>query len=1150
MSIQPSLPPAEVRQEESQMSYLKSWVMLGVMACACLSAGQEMPEGRLMRFPDLYKDKIVFMYGGHLWLASSSGGVARRITSGAGRELFPKFSPDGKWIAFTGQYDGNFNVYLMPADGGQPKQLTFYQGAAAPLNDRMGINNQVLTWSPDSKRILFLTRRDASNGWTKRPFSISIDGGLAEPLPVIEGGLTSFSPDGTKIAYNQIFRNFRTWKRYTGGLAQSISVYDLKNNSVEDVPHTEWTDTFPMWSINTIYFTSDRGPEHRLNLYSYDLNSKQIETLTHFTDFDVMWPSLGPGGIVFENGGYLFTFDLQSKQPKKLTIYLPGDEEQSMKHWVSVTKTITDFDISPEGKRAVFGARGDVFTVPAKDGSVRNLTRTPGIREKSLSWSPNGRWIAYVSDRTGEDEIYITPHDGMGKEQQVTSGYKGFKFGPAWSPDSKKIAWADKDLRLWYITIDDKKPVEVVHGKFFDITNYSWSPDSKWLVYDNNDENGNAVVYLYSLADRKTTPITTSMTNSNFAMFDPDGKYLYFLSDRDFNEVLGNIDFEFANPKTTRVYVVTLRKDEPSPFPALSDEAQVKKEDATEGKETKTEGKAESKERDKQKDKNKESKEKEKDKEKEKPAEFRIDLDGIQNRIVALPTEPAVIGTFAAAKGFIYYATRPIQGLSGPLPGEAPAVHVYDLKERKDKVLIDGVERFTLSFDGSKLLYEAGPPDAHSYGIIDAKPDGPKKVGDGALNLMGMRAEVDPPQEWKQIYNEVWRQERDYFYEAAMNGVDWEKVRDKYAQLLPYVADRYSLTYILGEIIGELSNSHTYVNGGDFPDLHPVNVGLLGADFEADQASGFYRFKKIYPGENWNPQARSPLTEPGINVKEGDYLVAVNGRSLRAPQNPDELFVNTANSTVTLTVNSKPSEDGSRNLQVKPIADEFSLRELNMIDTNRKKVDAATNGRVGYIYIPDMGAPGLNEFVKQYFPQIRKEGMIIDVRYNGGGFVDPLIFERLRRVLSGMSSARNFESGTVPAPVFYGSMACITNHYAASDGDLFSYYFKYYKLGPLIGERTWGGVRGIRGPIPLIDGGYITRPEFARYDLNSKWIVENKGVQPDVVVENRPDLVVKGQDPQLEKAIELVMKDIQANPKKLPPRPPDLPAYPEGPGAM
>jgi tricorn protease len=1126
-----------------------------------------MPEGRLMRFPDLYKDRIAFMYGGHLWLAPGSGGVARRITSGAGRELFPKFSPDGKWIAFTGQYDGNFNVYVMPADGGQPKQLTFYQGAAAPLTDRMGIHNEVLTWFPDSKRILFLSRRSASNGWSKRPYSISIDGGLAEPLPMIEGGLTSFSPDGTKIAYNQIFRNFRAWKRYTGGLAQSISIYDVKNNSVEDVPHTEWTDTFPMWSGNTIYFTSDRGPEHRLNLYSYDLNSKQIEPLTHFTEFDIMWPSLGPGGIIFENGGYLYTFDLQSNQPKKLTIYLPGDEDQSMKHWVSVSKTITDFDISPEGKRAVFGARGDVFTVPAKDGSVRNLTRTPGIREKSVSWSPNGRWIAYVSDRTGEDEIYVTPHDGMGhnagskdgtskdgigKEQQITSGYKGFKFGPVWSPDSKKIAWADKDLRLWYVIIDDKKAVEIDRAKFFEITNYSWSPDSKWLVYDKTDENGNAAEYLYSLADRKITPVTTSMSNSNSALFDPDGKYLYFLSDRDFNEVLGNIDFEFANPKTTRVYVVTLRKDESSPFPALSDEAQVKKEEATagEGTETKNESKAELKEKDKDKDKekSKEAKEKDKDKEKEKPVEFRIDLDGIQDRVVALPTEPSVIGTFAAAKGFVYYSTRPIQGLSGPLPGEGPAVHVYDLKERKDKVLIDGVERFALSFDGSKLLYEAGTAPTHSYGIIDAKPDGPKKVGDGALNLAGMQAEVDPQLEWKQIFNEVWRQERDYFYEAAMNGVDWEKTRDKYAQLLPYVADRYSLTYILSEMIGELSNSHTYVGGGDFPDIHTVNVGLLGADFEADSASGFYRFKKIYRGENWDSRARSPLTEPGINVKEGDYLIAVNGRPLRVPQNPDELFVNTVNDTVTLTVNSKPSEDGSRNVQVKPVADEYSLRQLNMIETNRKKVDTATNGRVGYVYLPDMGPQGLNEFVKQYFPQIRKEGMIIDVRYNGGGFVDPLIFARLRRVLAGMGSARNFESNTVPANVFYGSMACITNHYAASDGDLFSYYFKYYKLGPLIGERTWGGVRGIRGNITLIDGGYITRPEFSRYDLNSKWIVENKGVQPDIVVENRPDLVVKGQDPQLEKAIDLVMKDIQANPKKLPPRPPDLPAYPEGPG--
>lgn len=1167
------------------MSLVKKFIAGCFVFLCCAALGQETQEGRLLRFPDIHKDKIAFVYGGDIWLASTSGGAARRITSNAGRELFPKFSPDGEWIAFTGQYDGNFNVYVMPAEGGQPKQLTFYQGGAEPLTDRMGIHNEVVTWFPDSKRILFLSRRDASNGWVKRPFSVSMDGGLPQPLPLDQSGLISFSPDGNKIAYNEIFRNFRTWKRYTGGLAQSISIYDLKNNTIEDLPHTEWTDTFPMWHGETIYFTSDRGADHRLNLYSYDLTSKQIEQLTHFTDFDVMWPSLGPDAIIFENGGYLYTFDLQSKQATKLSITVPGDRDAAMKHWTEVSKNITDVDISPEGKRAVFGARGDVFTVPAKEGSARNLTRTPGIREKSVSWSPDGRWIAYVSDRTGEDELYILPQDGLGKEQQITSGYKGFKFGPAWSPDSKKLAWADKDINLWYVDINDKKPVLVDHGKYAgEIQNYSWSPDSKWLAYDKNDENLLAVVNLYSLADKKITPVTTTMFNSYQPLFDPEGEYLYFLSDRDFNEVLGNIDFEFANPKTTRVYVVTLAKDEPSPFPVQSDEAQVKTEAAPTAPDSLIEGKQNpasknnkeersraknlkpkdgqtdvlDKDKDKDKDNNKDTdeadkdrdKDKDKDKNKEPPITVRVDLDGIQQRVVSLPIEPSVIGTYAVGKDFIYYSKKPIQGLSGPLPGETSAVHAYDLKQRKDKVLIENVERFALSFDGSKLLYESATPgeSPHTYGIIDAKSDAQKKVGDDSLNLSGLRAEVDPPQEWKQMFNEVWRQERDYFFEPAMNGVDWEKVKQKYASLLPYVANRYDLTYILGEMIGELSNSHTYVGGGDYPDLHPVNIGLLGTDFEADNAAGMYRFKKIYPGQNWDGALRSPLTEPGVNVKEGDYLIAVNGRALRVPENPYEFFVNTANDTVTLTVNSKPSEQGSYNIRVKPIPDEHGLRELDMIETNRKKVDSATNGRVGYVYIPDMGTAGLNEFVKQYFPQLNKQGMIIDVRYNGGGFVDPLIFARLRRVLSGMDAARNWESTPVPANVLNGPMVCITNHYAASDGDIFSYFFKYYKLGPLIGDRTWGGVRGIRGEIPLMDGGYITRPEFARYNLNSKWIVENHGVQPDIEIKNRPDLVVKGQDPQLEKAIELLLQTIETNPKKLPPRPPDLPAYPAGPG--
>ncbi len=1134
------------------LAWKKRFVLV-VICCSGLVSAQETQEGRLMRFPDIYKDKVAFMYGGDLWLASTSGGVARRVTSHPGRELFPKFSPDGKWIAFTGQYDGNFNVYVMPSDGGQPKQLTFHQGSAQPLSDRMGIHNEVVTWTPDSKRIVFLSRRDASNGWIKRPFTVSIDGGLPQPLPMDQGGLLSYSPDGSKIAYNMIFRNFRTWKRYTGGLAQAITIYDLKNNSSYDIPHTEYTDTFPMWQGNTIYFTSDRGPEHHLNLYSYDLDSKQVRQLTNFADWDVMWPSLGADAIVFENAGYLYTYDFQSKQPKKLNISLPADRNSAMTHWDSVNKLVTDFDIAPDGKRAVFGARGDVFTVPAKEGSIRNLTRTPGIREQKPFWSPDGRWIAYVSDRTGEHEIYISPQDGLGKEQQITSGYKGFKLDPMWSPDSKKIAWADKDLNLWWTDINEKKPTKVDHAQYGEITNYSWSPDSKWLAYDKTEQNLNAAVYLYSLVDRKLTAVTSDMANSSNPIFDPQGKYLYFLSDRDFNEVLGNVDFEFANPKTTRVYIVTLKKEEPSPFAAQSDETELKQSEASPAP---TEPTAASDSKDKKVPKKDDSKEtsgdQEKDKkEKEKPVEVKIDLDGIQDRTVALPTDPAVIRTFSAAKGFLYYSTAPVQGISGPLPGESAAVHVYDLKDRKEKTLIENVQRFALSFDGSKLLYQDDGGQrggTHTYGIIDAKPAGePKKVGDGALSLSGMRAEIDPAQEWKQMFNEVWRQERDYFYEASMNGVDWNKTHDKYAQVLPYVSDRYSLTYILGDMIGELSNSHTYVGGGDFPDLHPVNVGLLGVDYELDPSSGMYRIKKIYHGENWDQSLRSPLTEPGIMVKEVDYLLAVNGRSLRSPQDPYDLFVNTAGETVTLTVNSKPSEEGSRNVQVKPINDEANLRELNMIESNRKKVDEATGGKVGYIYLPDMGGPGLNEFVKQYFPQIRKQGLIIDVRYNGGGFVDELIFERLRRILSGMGSARNFEGSTVPPSVFHGSMVCLTNHYAASDGDIFSYAFKFYKLGPLIGERTWGGVRGIRGNIQLMDGGYITRPEFARYDLNSKWVVENKGVQPNIVVENRPEQVVNGKDPQLERAIEEVMKAIKENPKKLPPRPPDLPAYPEGP---
>src|SRR5208283_5139344 len=549
-----------------------------LLTAASLGVAQSMPEGRLLKFPDVSKDKIAFSYGGDLWLVSREGGVARRITSHPGQELFAKFSPDGKWLAFTGQYDGNHNVYIMPAEGGDPKQLTFHPGGDH-ISERMGIQNEVITWTPDSKRIVFLTRRDTYNDWFGRLYSVSIDGGMPEALPLDKGGLTSFSPDGNSIAYNRIFRNFRTWKRYTGGMAQDIWIYDLKANHIEQMPHTEWTDTFPMWHGDTIYFDSDRGPEHRLNLYSYSLTSHEIKQLTHFTEFDVSWPSLGPDAIVFENGGYLYLFDLSTQKEHKLTIYTPGDRDLARKRWVNASKLITDYDISPDGKRAVFTARGDVFTVPAKEGSIRNLTHSPGAREKYSVWSPDGRWVAYMSDRTGEDELYIAPQDGLGQEQRITSDGKVIRLPVAWSPDSKKLLFADKDTRLFYVDVNEKRPVQIDQGKYFEITDYNWSPDSNWVAYSKQAVNKNGVIYLYGLADKKIAPVTTEAYDSTAPYFDPEGKYLYFLSSRDYNEVLGVFDIEFSNPKASRVYVATLRADEPSPFPAPSDEVTVQSPD-------------------------------------------------------------------------------------------------------------------------------------------------------------------------------------------------------------------------------------------------------------------------------------------------------------------------------------------------------------------------------------------------------------------------------------------------------------------------------------------------------------------------------------------------------------------------------------------
>jgi len=1076
----------------------------------------------MMRFPDVGSSTVVFSYGGDLWLAPRTGGIARRITTDPGLELFPKFSPDGKWIAFTAQYDGNFNVYVMPSEGGQPRQLTFLPDIGN-VPERMGPNNEVIAWTPDSRRIVFLSRRNTFNSWFGRLFSVALNGGLPEQLPLPKGGLLSYSADGSRIAYNRIFRNFRPRKRYQGGMAQKIWIYDFKAKKSQQITHDLGTDTFPMWRGNTLYWDSDRGAEQRLNLYSRDLNSGKTEQLTHFKDFDVNWPSLGPDAIVFENGGYLYLLDLNNKRIQKLTIYLPGDLDPVRKHWTRVDKLITDFDISPDGAQAVFTARGDIYTADAKSGTIRNLTRTSGIREHYAAWSPDGKWIAYISDRTGEDEIYITAADGTGTEERISFDGRVHRLAPVWSPDSHKLLFADKDVKLWYVDIQAKKPVFIDQGKYGDFQGYCWSPDSRWAAYAKVVESSNSVIELYSLANQNHTAATSEFYSSWNPVFDPGGKYLYFVSARTYNEVIGPYGMEFADPKAFQVFALTLRKDLPSPFePPLQEEKTLEPRPA-------------------------------------KTAPFTIDLAGIASRTVALPGPAANITGLLASKDAVVYGTSPTTGLSGPLPGETPAIHIYDLHQRKDALLMPGTDQFALSFDGKKLLYairqkplqgdqgETFGPMARTYGILEAAlPKEPHHAGEGELDLAEMQEDVDPRAEWREIFNEVWRQERDYFFEPGMDGVDWEAVRTKYAPLAEAASTRYDLTYILSQMVGELASSHTYVGGGDYyPAANkPVNAGLLGVDLEPDTAHGLYRIGKIYAGQNWNSNLRSPLTEPGIDVQAGDYLLEVNGRPLRIPTNPYELFVNTANQQVRLTVAAAPTGANVRHILVKPLGSAFGLRELDWIDSNRRKVDKMSGGRIGYIYLEDMSAAGLNEFVEQFYPQIRKQGLIIDIRYNGGGFVDEIIFDRLRRILAGMQSARNWKSTMVPEVVFHGDMACLANAYTASDGDFFAYFFKKYKLGPLIGERTWGGVRGIRGYIPLIDGGYVTRPEFALYNLDSRWVIENIGVPPDIAVDNLPEQVMQGRDPQLEKAVEVLMKEIQAQPPALPRRPPEFPAYP------
>jgi len=1067
-------------------------------------------ETRLLRFPAIHGSQIVFSYSGDLYTVDKTGGIARKLTSDTGYEMFARFSPNGKQLAFTAQYDGNTEVYLMPFEGGIPKRLTYTATLTRDdVSDRMGPNNIVMTWRDDST-VVYRSRKKSFNDFKGQLFLSSTDGGLSVELPLPCGGFCSFNADKSKLAFNRVFREFRTWKYYKGGMADDIWIYDFKTKKTENITDNIAQDIMPMWIGDKIYFISDR--DRTMNLFCYDTTSKETKKMTDFTEFDIKFPSLGDNAIVFENGGYIYVFDLSTQKAEKVTIKIADDQVTGRNELKDASKYINSSSVSPDGKRIAFDARGDIFTVPAKSGITRNLTQTSNTHDRNVEWSPDGKYLAFISDMTGEDEIYITNQEGASDAIQITKDGDTYKYTLTWSPDSKKILWADKKLRLQYVDIDTKKVIEVDYDKDWEFTEYTWSPDSKWIAYTRPLKTSLNTIYLYNLTTQAKCEVTDGWYESGSPTFSSDGKYLFFVSNRDFNPTYSWTEWNTAYTDMSKIYFVTLSKSTTNPLKPVNDEVEIKTEEGIKDSINKN-----------NKD---ETKEKAKETELTKITDIKVDTAGIKNRIVVLPIDAASYWGITGVNESIYYMKRSTEEAKSMLM-------IFDLKEKKETKL-GNCNGYEITCDKKKMMVNK---DA-SYYIIDL-PKTSLEIKDN-VDLTNMKVWVDQKAEWKEIYNECWRQMRDFFYDPNMHGVDWKKMHDKYEPLLSYVSHRADLTYIIGELIGELSIGHTYTGGGDKPGATKINTGLLGAELSKD-ASGYFKIDKILKGENWDTKTRSPLTEVGVDVNEGEFITAVSGKSTKDCKDIYELLLNTAGKQAELTINSIPSETGSRKVIVVPISDESDLYYYNWVQNNIKKVNETTNGQVGYIHIPDMGVDGLNEFVKHFYPQLSKKAVIIDDRGNGGGNVSPMIIERLTREVALMEMARNTAPDKSPEALIIGPKVCLIDNYSASDGDLFPYRFKKSGLGKLIGKRTWGGVVGIRGTLPLMDGGYMNKPEFAHYSSEGKgWIIEGHGVDPDIEVDNDPAKEYSGEDEQLNMAIKVILEEMKDY--KL-----DLPGIPEFP---
>jgi tricorn protease len=1096
-------------------------ILLALLLATTLNAQQNLT--RLLRQPAIGGGHIAFLYGGDLWTVDANGGEARRLTSDNGLEQFPRFSPDGRQIAFTGQYSGTNQVFLIDVDGGVPRQLTFYNDVG-PLPPRGGVDNRVVDWSPDGKEILFNPHRLPYSDRNPSLYVVPAAGGDEHSLAIPEGSAGMFSPDGTKVVYTPIEREFRTWKRYRGGRAQDVWIYDLKTNKAEQITSDAATDNQPMWIGNTIYFTSDREGG-KLNLYAYDLGTKQTRKVTNHTDYDVLWPSSDRKQIVYESGGYVWKYDPATSSDTRIPIHVVGDFKNTVPYFKNVKANISGFTLSPSGARALIEARGDLFTAPAKHGEIRNVTSTPGVRELSSAWSPDGKWIAYLSDRAGDEyEIFVRPAEGTGAERQVTSGGKSWKFDPLWSPDSTKLAFSSKDHALQIVDVASGKITPVDKDDYGDITHYRWSPDSRWVAYTKLNDVRFSSIYVYSLPEAKSYRLTSGMTDDNEPVFDPKGRYLYFTSNRDFNLTFSAFEFNYVYTDPTRVYAAVLAADGPALLLPQSDEekasadakrppaAEAEKESAGEKKPADTKAAGEQGER-----------------KPAAPANVKIDVAGFEQRVRAIPGPSGNYRSLAGVPNGVLYLVS-----SGARrgPGGGSALKLYNLDDRKEETVLESVVAYDLSANHEKLIARSG----HDYVIVPAK--GGQKTADNAINLDGLDMKIDPRAEWQQEFTDAWRILRDWFYDPNMHGVDWNMVRQKYGQLVPFIAHRSDLDYILGEIGGELNSGHVYVSSTDDWQVKRVENGLLGADIVPD--GGYYRISHIFPGENWHESFRSPLTEPGVKVHEGDYILAVDGVSTKGVDNFYRLMENKADRLVSLLVNAKPDTAGAHEEKVRPTAKETDLRYLDWVHSRRALVDKLSGGRIGYLHLPNTASEGNRELFKYFYPQADKEALIIDDRYNGGGFIPDRMIELLDRPILNYWVRRGEKPSQTPAYANTGPKAMLINGYSSSGGDALPYYFRERKVGTLIGTRTWGGLIGISGNPSLMDGGAISAPQFRFLDPQGMWAVEGVGVSPDIEVVDRPDLVAAGHDPSLEKAVEVLMNELAKNPPKkitVPPAP-------------